>query len=100
MEVVIVSRHQGTIEVLRQIFPEAQVVQHISNPREFKGALLIGNFPLEMIAELKKNGNRVIVVNLRVPPEMRGKELSKEEVQKFMKLLEVEELKLSEFIIS
>ena len=101
MEVVIVSRHPATVNYLKTVFPEAKVVSHISSIDEIpNGSLVIGNLPIHMIAELIKKGCRFVLVSLEIPRELRGKELSESELRKYMKLLEISKLELSEFIIS
>ena len=98
-KVVIVSRHEATINLLKSKYPDAEVVNHISNPAEYSNCLIIGNLPINMIADLIKNGNRFVLVALNVPPELRGKELGEEELKKYMKLYEIKSLELEEFRI-
>ncbi len=99
MKVVIVSRHEGTISLLKKRFPDAEVVSHLSDPAAYKDCLIIGNLPIHMIAELLQNNNRFVLVALNVPPELRGKELNEEELKKYMKLYEVKKLEIEEFKI-
>jgi len=102
MEVVIVSRHESTIKLLKTVFSEAKVVSHVSDPSEIpSGSLVIGNLPIHLIDELiNKRGCRFVLVSLEIPQELRGKELNEEELRKYMRLLEISKLELSEFIIS
>jgi len=102
MEVVIVSQHESTIKLLKTVFPEAKVVSHINSPEDIpSGSLVIGNLPIHMVSELINNrGCRFVLVSLDIPPELRGKELGEEELKKYMKLVEISKLELSEFIIS
>jgi len=100
MRVVIVSRHPATVKYLKNIWPEAEVIDHLDDPRRFKNCLLVGNLPLPMVAELLRNGNRFVMVTLNVPKELRGKELGEEELKKYMKLYEITKLELSEFVIA
>lgn len=101
MEVVIVSRHKSTIKLLKQYFPEAKVIGHLSNPNDIpSGSLVIGNLPIETVAELLKRGCRFVSVVLNIPPELRGKELGEEELRRYMKLKEIVRLELSDFIIA
>ena len=100
MRVVIVSRHPATVKYLKNIWPEAEVVDHITDPGKYRNCLLVGNLPLPMVAELLRNGNRFVMVSLNVPKELRGKELGEEELKKYVKLYEITRLELSEFVIS
>ena len=99
MRVVIVSRHEGTIEFLKGKFPEAKVIEHLKDINEIpEGALVLGNLPLDMIKELMDKRNaRFVLVTFREAP--RGKELSKEEVAKLLKLVEVKKIEIEEFKI-
>ena len=102
MEVVIVSRHPATVNYLKTVFSEAKVVSHINSPEDIpSGSLVIGNLPIHLIDELiNKRGCRFVLVSLEIPQELRGKELNEEELRKYMRLLEITRLELSEFIIS
>ena len=97
MKVVIVSRHKGTIDYLKKRYPNAEVVNHIDDPKKFKDSLIIGNLPLHMVSEILRNGNRFVLLTLNVPQELRGKELGEEELKRYAKLYEIKELKLEEF---
>ena len=93
-KVVIVSRHPATVNLLKSRFPEAEVVSHMTEDNIPENALVIGNLPIEMIAKVLEKGNRFVSVVLNIPPEMRGKELSEEELKKFAKFVEVKKLEL------
>jgi len=98
MKVYIVSRHPGTIEYLKRFYPDAEVINHLKSPDDIpSGSLVIGNLPLTVVARLKERGVRYVQVNLEVPPELRGKELDVNELEKYVKLVEIKELKIEEF---
>lgn len=100
MKVVIVSRHAGTIEFLKDKFPEAKVIEHLKDINEIpEGALVFGNLPLDMIKELmEKRSARFVLVTFKEAP--RGKELSKEEVAKLLRLVEIKKkIEIEEFKI-
>ena len=97
MKVVIVSRHESTIDYLKKRYPNAEVVNHIDDPKKFKDSLIIGNLPINVIDTLLKNGNRFVLLALNIPQELRGKELGEEELKRYAKLYEIKELKLEEF---
>ena len=99
MKVVIVSRHEATVNYLKKRFPDAEVVGHLSDPVAYKDCLIIGNLPIHMIAELLQNNNRFVLVALNVPPEMRGKELREEKLKKFAKFIEIKKIEIEEFKI-
>ena len=97
MKVVIVSRHKGTIDYLKKRYPNAEVVNHIDDPKKFKDSLIIGNLPLHMVSEVLKNRNRFVMVSLDIPRELRGKELNESELKEYIKLYEIKKLELEEF---
>ena len=46
---LIVSRHTGTIELLREIYPEADVMSGNITPEDIKGAFVAGTLPPHLI---------------------------------------------------
>ena len=99
MKVVIVSRHPGTINLLKSKFPDAEIISHMTEDSIPENALVIGNLPIEMVAKVLEKGNRFVSVVLNIPPEMRGKELSEEELKKFAKFIEIKKIEIEEFKI-
>jgi len=105
-KVYIVSRHASTVEVLRELFKDSNteviVRDHINDINEIEdNSIVIGNMPLELMSQLKNNKNcTVFIVSLNIPRELRGKELSKEELLKYMKIYEVTKIKLTEYIFT
>ena len=97
MKVVIVSRHEATVNYLKKRFPNADVISHMSDPSEYRNCLIIGNLPINVIDTLLKNGNRFVMVSLDIPKELRGKELGEEELKRYAKFYEVRKLELEEF---
>lgn len=92
------SRHKGTIDYFREKLGDIDVKEHVNSLEELIDYdVIIGNLPITAIALLKEMGKRFILISLEVPRELRGKELSKEELEKYMKLVEIEELKIKEF---
>ena len=99
--VIIVSRHEGTVSFLKKLFPEARVIQHLNDPGEIpEGAMVFGNLPIHIIEQLLRRGCRFFLVSLEVPRELRGQDLPEDTVAKYIRIYEVADLKLSEFIIS
>jgi len=100
-EIVIVSRHPATIEFLKEKLPNAKVIEHLNGPDDISfGALVFGNLPLHMVEQLLQKGCRFIMVSLNIPRELRGKELSREELEKYIELYEIRRLKLEKFILN
>lgn len=81
---LVVSRHQGLIDFLKEkgfINNETKIIDHISDPEEIRGKVVLGNLPFHLSSLTKL----IITPILEVPVEMRGKDLSKEEVEKVFK---------------
>ena len=79
-DVIIVSRHDATVRLLRKRFPrlgEVPVYTHVSTDT-IDGKIVIGNLPLHLAAR----ANVVYNVSIDVPPDLRGKELSEEDLER------------------
>ena len=79
MKVVIVTRHPALVEYLHEIgiAPEGATVLTHASPADIEGTHVIGVLPLSLAALCSK----VTEVPLALTPEMRGKELSLDEVR-------------------
>jgi putative CRISPR-associated protein (TIGR02620 family) len=81
MKTIIVTRHPPLVEYLHEtgLAPEdAEVLDHAS-PGEIEGAHVIGVLPLHLAALC----DRVTVVPLDLPSELRGVELSLAQVRQY-----------------
>ena len=91
MEKLIVTRHKALVQVLKEDFGiEGEVVEH-ATAEQLEGRDVVGILPI-YLASLT---NTVTVLELSVPPELRGAELSVEDVRKYMgkpKTYRVEEI--------
>ena len=91
---LVVTRHQGLIDFLREkgiIDENTKILTHISDPSEVKDKVVLGNLPLHLASMTKM----LITPVLNLTPEMRGKDLSKEDVEKVFggfKAFEVKEV--------
>ena len=100
MRVAIVSRHESTIKFVKVMFKDATVFEHISDVDMLKDFdLIIGNLPLPLVAKLKEMGKRFVMISLNIPRELRGKELTLDELKKYAEMIEIEELKIKPFTI-
>lgn len=99
-KVLVVSRHAGAIEWLRQKGFTGEVVTHLTPEMVQAGDTVIGVLPVHLVAELVKKGVKVfIIVMPQVPKEMRGQELTAEQMEQFgAKLLEVKSIELREVL--
>ena len=81
--VVVVTRHPGLLEVLREkgVIPQdCQDYYSHASPELVRGRDVVGVLPLHLAAE----ANSVTEVALNLPPEARGRELTADEVRKYM----------------
>jgi len=76
---LVVTRHPALVEYLREagiVGDNVEVVAQVT-PEQVRGRHVVGVLPLHLAAE----ADRVTVVPLAVPPELRGQELSLEQVR-------------------
>lgn len=79
METVIVTRHKALVQVLAEDFGiTGRVVEH-ALPTDIIGKIVVGVLPLHLAAKAAKVGN----LNLDLPAELRGKELTAAEVRQY-----------------
>ena len=80
MEYLIVTRHQGLVEVLSSMGITGKVVAH-ATLEDVQGKVVIGVLPMHLAAQTVMFGE----VTLQLSPEQRGKELSAQEVRQAMR---------------
>ena len=80
METVIVTRHQGLVEVLAELGITGKVITHAKS-EDVQGKVVIGVLPMHLAAQTVMFGE----VTLQLSPEQRGKELSAQEVRQAMR---------------
>lgn len=79
MKNIIITRHPALVTYLREIFPHlgtAEVLPHAS-PDDVRGNNVYGVLPLHLAAE----AYTVTEICLDIPPELRGHELTLEQVK-------------------
>ena len=88
MSAFFVSRHEGAHQWLRaQIeggqMPPADVVhlEHLDLARVQEGDTVLGTLPIALAAMVRERGARFVNLDLSVPPELRGRELSAAEMR-------------------
>lgn len=76
----IVSRHPGAVDWVRQRLSandQPRVVDHVDDSMAFSpGDQVCGVLPMALAARICMQGARPLVIDLQVPPELRGRELS------------------------
>lgn len=77
-----VTRHPGALVWLqRQGLSADRVVSHLMPEEAEPGDIVIGIFPVNLIADLCARGVRYLHLSVRLPPEFRGVELSCEQLE-------------------
>lgn len=81
MKKLIVTRHAGLIEYLRRNNITGDVTPHLNLDEVSSNITQVwGVIPLPLIAKLNEKGIDVYNVNLNMPLELRGKELTLEQM--------------------
>jgi hypothetical protein len=80
-DALIVTRHPALVEVLREDFGITGTVLAHATPEAIRGRRVVGVLPLDLAAEAAS----VTVVVLDLPAEMRGVELTADQVRQYMK---------------
>ena len=82
MTVYFVTRHPGALD-----WADAQglrvdaVIDHLDPAIVASGDTVIGTLPVNLAAEVRARGGRYLNLSLDLPPELRGRELSVEEMR-------------------
>jgi putative CRISPR-associated protein (TIGR02620 family) len=77
---IIVTRHPALVAVLAEDYGHTGPVLAHATADDVRGKAVIGVLPLHLAAEAES----VTEVTLNLPPELRGKELSVDEVRKHL----------------
>lgn len=84
--VLIITRHQATVEWIKSTLFDTDTVQvsnHYTPGMEEGAAYVVGILPVNLIADLCRKGVRYYQVVMDVPEEFRGKELTIEQMDEF-----------------
>jgi len=80
----LVTRHSGAKDwLINQGFSTDRLVSHLATSEVMSGDTVIGTLPINLVAELCAKGVRYFHLELAVPPEWRGKELSALQMEQF-----------------
>ena len=78
-----VTRHPGAVEWARQKGIEAELVSHLDVARVGAGDRVLGTLPVQMIAQINERGARYLHLEMTIPEEARGRDLSAEDMERF-----------------
>lgn len=78
----LVSRHPGAIAwCQRQQLVIDTILPHLDPVQIRAGDWVIGTLPLPMVAEVQRRGGHYLHLSVPVPPELRGQELSADQLE-------------------
>ena len=82
MTTFFVSRHPGAIQwAAQEGFKVDQLVTHLDTSLIRPGDTVLGSLPVNMAAEICAQGARYFHLSLDLPAELRGKELTPEDMR-------------------
>lgn len=82
MTTYLITRHSGAIEwVVRQEIQVDQLVMHLNPALIQPGDVVIGTLPFNLAAEVCARGGQFLNLTLDVPPQVRGRELSADDLE-------------------
>jgi CRISPR-associated protein Csx16 len=76
----LVSRHAAAITWIKQQTQVDQAIDHFDSNLIQPGDTVIGTLPVHIAAEVCERGGKYLHLELTIPSEQRGKELSLEEM--------------------
>lgn len=90
MKTWLVSRHPGTLAWFAEKGIHIDnVIEHLDNQQLRAGDRVIGTLPIHLIADLNTQGVEYVHLALTVPRELRGKELSANDMESCNPRLEI-----------
>ncbi len=90
MTIKIITRHQNSIPVIKELLVEKGIDGEVKVLSHFNGEalnavkdgdILVGILPINLIADINKKGGRFFALTMIIPAELRGVELSEEQVR-------------------
>ena len=83
MTVWFVSRHAGAVEWARRRGLDAVATAHLDLDRVAAGDVVIGTLPVGLAADVQHRGALFYFLELDLPADARGRELSAEDMDRF-----------------
>jgi len=89
VQAVVVTRHLGAVDWLRKkhgFTVNTHVISHLSQEIiDFldRRHIVIGTLPIQLVADVLKQGARYFHLEMSLPSEARGKELSADDMDKY-----------------
>ena len=82
-QVFIVTRHAGAQRWLAMRGIQGELHPHFDTAQVKPGDQVVGTLPIPLAADVVERGGVYFHLDLRVPPEYRGKELTAEDMDRF-----------------
>ena len=98
-KVIAVTRHNSTPAwLLKKGIEVDEVIPHLDVSAVSKGDFVVGNLPVQMAYDVIKKGATYCNLSLDMPFELRGKELTLEEIERCEPKLEIFDVSLRDEI--
>jgi len=78
-----VSRHPGAVEWAARRGINAEPVKHLDPEQINGGDTVIGTLPVHLVAQINARGGRYLHLELSIPEDMRGEELSADQMEEY-----------------
>lgn len=93
MTTYFISRHPGAQDWARQNGHNTKMVTHFDPQSVQPGDTVLGTLPVHLAAEVCERGGRYFHLTLNIPAEMRGKELTADDMSQLGACLQEFEVK-------
>ncbi len=96
MATYFVTRHSGAVEWARRQGIEAKLITHLDPAQIEEGDTVLGTLPIQIVAEINERGARYLHLEIALPAEQRGVQLSADDMDRLgAKLIEYEARRVS-----
>lgn len=83
MTAFFVTRHPGAVEWAARRGISARMVPHLDPADVASGDVVMGTLPIHLAAEVCARGGRYLHLELTLPPEARGRDLTADDMDRF-----------------
>lgn len=88
MTAYFVTRHMGAVDWARAQGIEAEHITHLDVENIRPGDMILGTLPVSVAAQVCEKGAKYFHLTLDLPPQLRGKELTGEDMENAGAVLE------------
>lgn len=83
MATYFVTRHPGAVAWARRQGVGAMTIAHLEPSDVGDGDVVIGTLPVHVVADIQRRGARYLHLEMVVPPDWRGRDLSPDDMDRF-----------------